>query len=158
MLFRSQNQEVLYWIGGTATNGVDYTPQLGNGIPLALNTLIIPANQPSVTYNIQAIADNIPEGQEYITIYLANPLCTESSAADSINFFINDFLDVSIEASEENTCIGNCIDLTANIPDLPATTFEWSANSPNGNTLQVEVCPTQATTYSIDAEIGRAHV
>jgi gliding motility-associated-like protein len=149
-----QNQEVLYWIGGTATNGIDYTPQLGNGIPLALNTLIIPANQPSVTFNITAAADGNPEGQEYITIYLANPLCTESGAADSINFYINDFLDVTIDASETNTCIGNCVDLTANVPDLPATTFEWSANITNGNSLQVEVCPTQATTYTLDAAVG----
>ncbi len=149
-----QNQEVLYWIGGTATNGFDYLPQLGNGIPLALNTLIIPANQPSVTFNIEAVADNNPEGQEYITIYLANPLCTESGAADSINFYINDFLDVAIEASEINTCVGNCVDLTAVIPDLPATTFTWSSNIANGNSLQVEVCPTQATTYTLDAAVG----
>lgn len=149
-----QPQEVLYWIGGTATNGIDYTPTLGNGIPFAQNTLIIPANQASVTFNIEAIADGNPEGEEFITIYLANPLCTESGAADSVNFFINDFLEVQIEADEVNTCVGNCVNLSGIVPDLPSTTFTWSANVSNGNSLNVTVCPTQATTYTLDAAVG----
>lgn len=149
-----QPTEVLYWVGGTATNGVDYLPVIGNGIPFAQNSVIIPPNEASITFNITPDDDDLPEGQEYITIYLANPLCLESGAADSINFYINDFLDVQITTDEPNTCIGNCVTLTGIVPDLPSTTFEWSANVTDGDQLTAEVCPTQATTYSLNAEVG----
>jgi len=149
-----QPSEVLYWVGGTATNGFDYTPQIGNGIPFAQNSVTIPANEASVTFNITPADDGNPEGEEFITIYLANPLCLESGAADSINFYINDFLDVAITTDEPNTCIGNCITLVGEVPNLPTTSFDWSTNVSNGNSLTVEVCPTQATTYSLDASIG----
>jgi len=149
-----QPSQVLFWVGGTATNGVDYTPVIGNGIPFAQNTVTIPPNEASVTYNITPAADGIPEGQEYITIYLANPLCLESGAADSINFYINDFLEVSVTTEDPNTCVGNCITLEGSVPDLPSTTYSWSANVANGNSLSVEVCPTQATTYTLNAQVG----
>ena len=149
-----QPTEVLYWVGGSATNGVDYTPTIGNGIPFAQNAVIIPPNQSSVTFNITATDDNLPEGQEYITIYLANPLCLENGASDSINFYINDFLDVQLTADSTNSCIGNCVTLTGVVPNLPSTTFEWSSNVTNGESLTAEVCPTQATTYSLNASVG----
>ena len=149
-----QPTEVLYWVGGTATNGGDYTPTIGSGIPFEQNSVIIPPNEGSITFNITPEIDNIPEGQEYITIYLANPLCLESGAADSINFYINDFLDVQITTDEPNTCVGNCVTLTGVVPNLPSTSFDWSANVTDGGNLIVEVCPTQATTYSLDATVG----
>jgi len=149
-----QPTEVLYWVGGTATNGGDYTPTIGSGIPFEQNSVIIPPNEGSITFNITPEIDNIPEGQEYITIYLANPLCLESGAADSINFYINDFLDVQITTDEPNTCVGNCVTLTGVVPNLPSTSFDWSANVTDGANLIVEVCPTQATTYSLDATVG----
>ena len=149
-----QPTDVLYWVGGSATNGVDYTPTIGNGIPFAQNSVTIPPNQASVTFNIIPDFDDIPEGQEYITIYLANPLCLESGAADSINFYIYDFLDVQLTTDEPNTCVGNCVTLTGVVPDLPITTFDWSANVTDDDALVAEVCPTQATTYSLNAAIG----
>jgi gliding motility-associated-like protein len=149
-----QPTQVLFWVGGTATNGVDYTPVIGNGIPFEQNSVIIPPNEASITFNITPSPDNIPEGEEFITIYLANPLCLESGAADSINFYINDFLDVTLTADETNTCIGNCITLTGDVPDLPSASYEWSSNIPAGSGLVVEACPTQATTYSINASVG----
>jgi gliding motility-associated-like protein len=152
-----QPAEVLYWVGGTATNGVDYTPTIGNGIPFAQNSVIIPPNQGSVTFNITPTNDDLLEGPEYITIYLANPLCLESGSADSINFYINDLLNVQITTDEPNTCVGNCVTLTGIVPDLPTTTFNWSANVTGGDELIVQVCPTQATTYSLDATIGECN-
>jgi gliding motility-associated-like protein len=153
-IVNDQPSEVLYWVGGTATNGVDYLPIIGNGIPFAQNTVTIPANEASVTFDITPQIDGFAEGEEYITIYLANPLCLESGAADSINFYINDFLDVELTADETNTCIGNCVNLSGLIPDLPSTTYTWSSNVANGNSLSVQVCPTQATTYTLDATVG----
>lgn len=149
-----QPTEVLYWVGGTATNGFDYAPTIGNGIPFAQNSVTILPNQASVTFNITPTADLNPEGEEYITIYLANPLCLESGASDSINFYINDFLEVEITTDEPNTCIGNCVTLVGIVPLGTNSSFEWSANVTNGNSLSVEVCPTQATTYSINASVG----
>ncbi len=50
--------------GGTATNGVDYSPNV--------NSLVIPAGQTSATFVIQALADEDSEGKETIIISLAN--------------------------------------------------------------------------------------
>src|SRR5690606_25815651 len=63
--------DVTYWVAGTATNGVDYTPQLGSGVPNAPITITIPANEQSVTIDLAAVADGIEEGTEYLTIYLS---------------------------------------------------------------------------------------
>lgn len=50
--------------GGTASNGVDYSPNV--------NSLVIPAGQTSATFVIQALADEDSEGKETIIISLAN--------------------------------------------------------------------------------------
>jgi len=149
-----QPTQVSYWIGGTATNGVDYTPTIGNGIPFSVNTVTIPPNEASVTIDISPINDGIPEGQEYITIYLANPLCLGNVVLDSINFFIDDVLEVQLNADQLNTCVGDCVNLTAIIPQFAGTTYQWSSNVVNPNGLNAEVCPTEATTYSIEASVG----
>jgi len=149
-----QPQDVVFFVGGTATNGVDYAPAIGSGTPLTANTIVIPANEASVSITIDAVADIFPEGQEYITIFLANPLCSNNEVVDSINFYINDDIPLTLEASEINTCIGACVTLTATVPDSPSSTYTWSANIPAGSDPVVEVCPTQATTYSVEATVG----
>ncbi|MFM7729013.1 MAG: choice-of-anchor L domain-containing protein, partial [Flavobacteriales bacterium] len=111
----NEPQDVVYFVGGTATNGVDYTPAIGSGVPLTANTIFIPANEASVTINISAVSDIFPEGEEYITIFLANPLCSDNEVVDSINFYINDDIPLTLEASETNTCIGSCVTLTATV-------------------------------------------
>ncbi len=149
-----QPQDVVFFIGGTATNGVDYSPQIGNGIPLTANTIVIPANEASASISIEAVADIFPEGEEYITIFLANPLCSDNEVVDSINFYINDDIPLELTADETNTCVGACVTLTATVPDNSLSSYTWSSNIPAGSEPVVDVCPTQATTYSIQVTVG----
>jgi gliding motility-associated-like protein len=150
----SESQDILFWVGGTAENGVDFTPQIGSGIPLDQNVITIPAFSQTVSFDINAAFDAVPEGQEYLTIYLANPLCQGAQLLDSVNFFIYDFLDVEITPETSDICFGQCVDLigTSNVADI--ATFEWTGDVSNPASLEVEVCPDATTTYSLTVTVG----
>lgn len=148
-------QSVIYYVGGTATNGVDYT-QLGNGIPGEPINAIIPANETSVSINLQAFADAVTEGSEYITIYLENPSCTAPEFLDSINFFIEDLLTADIQPDVANICAGQCVDLNVVTPLASGAIFEWTPTDDlsNTNTLSVTACPTVTTTYTFTTQVS----
>lgn len=147
-------QDVIFWIGGTATNGVDYTPQIGTGLPQDVNTVTIPANEQTVSFDLNAVLDGIEEGEEYITIYLGNPLCTGSQILDSINFFIYDRLDIAINPADTGICVGQCVNLQA-VSSLTALgDFTWTGNVSDPESLTVEVCPEETTTYEITVTVG----
>lgn len=148
-------QTVTYYIGGTATNGVDYT-QLGNGIPGEPIQVVIPANQTSTSINIEAFADEVTEGSEYITIYLENPLCTAPEFVDSINFYIEDALTVDIQPDVANICAGQCVDIIVNTVTPSGSSQSWDPtddiSDPNG--LNVTACPTNTTTYTFTNQVS----
>ena len=146
--------EVTYWVGGTATNGVDYVPQLGSSIPNDPIVAIIPANETSVTINVDAVDDGIDEGLEYITIYLANPSCDGLQLLDSIQFFIHDEIDLAINPQNPTICAGQCLELTGSSTLGTLADFTWSAGVSDPDSLVVEVCPTVNTTYTLTASIG----
>ncbi|MFM9985361.1 MAG: choice-of-anchor L domain-containing protein [Flavobacteriales bacterium] len=148
-------QEVNYWVGGTATNGTDYTPTIGTGVPFEINTIEIPAGETTVSLSIDAIADGLPEGIEYLTIYLDNPACSGNTAIDSVNFYIYDVLEVDISPDEAAVCVGQCIELTGNTIAEQLGTFEWTGGAVSDpQSLVVEVCPTETTTYTLTAQVG----
>ncbi|MBL0315840.1 MAG: choice-of-anchor L domain-containing protein [Flavobacteriales bacterium] len=151
-------QDVLFWIGGTATNGLDYTPQIGSGIPLDLNSITIPANSQSVSFDISAALDGIDEGQEYITVYLGNPLCSGNQVLDSVNFYIYDYLDLDLSPEDSSICAGQCLDLVgvSNVSDL--ADFVWSSNVIDPIGLTAQVCPTETTTYGLTAIVGDCEI
>lgn len=151
-------QDVLFWIGGSATNGVDYSPQIGSGIPLDLNSITIPANSQTVSFDISAALDNIDEGQEYITIYLGNPLCSGNQVLDSVNFYIYDFLDLDLTPDVSSICAGQCVDLIANSNASDLADFVWSPNVVNSTDTTAQVCPTETSTYTITATVGECVV
>jgi Ca2+-binding RTX toxin-like protein len=64
-----------YTIGGTATNGVDYTKLTG--------TATIPAGQTSVDISVKPIDDSLPEGNENVTLTLASGASYNTDAAKS---------------------------------------------------------------------------
>lgn len=146
--------DVTYWVAGTATNGVDYIPQIGSGVPNEPNIITIPANQQSLTIDISAVDDGIDEGTEYLTIYLGNPLCTGTEVLDSVVFYIHDYIDVSISPEDPSVCAGQCVELVGSSTLGSLADFEWSAGVSDPNSLTVEVCPTENTTYSLTATIG----
>ncbi|XOV66618.1 MAG: choice-of-anchor L domain-containing protein [Fluviicola sp.] len=83
-------------IGGTATNGVDYSQ---------IDTLItIPAGQTSATIIIDAIADGITEGQEVIELYYTPSPCQPQ---DTIFLFIDDYTPLEYQITPTDvTCFG----------------------------------------------------
>ncbi|MFY8138673.1 MAG: choice-of-anchor L domain-containing protein [Flavobacteriales bacterium] len=151
----STPQTVTYYIGGTALNGVDYT-QLGNGVPGEPITTVIPANETSVSIDVQAFADAVGEDPEYITIYLSNPLCTGPEFLDSLNFFIEDFLVVDVQPEIANICAGQCVELTGIASVTGSSTFTWSPfdNLTEAHTLTPTACPTETTTYTLTSQVA----
>jgi gliding motility-associated-like protein len=149
-----QPQTIQYWVGGSATSGIDYEPSLGSSDPAFPSSITIPANESSVSLTLSALVDNLEEGQEYITIYLENPLCTGTEVLDSVNFYIYDLLEVSLNTTSNAVCIGQCITLTGTTIAENLGSFVWSPSVPNPNALVNEVCPTETTTYSITSTVG----
>ncbi len=148
-------QDVTYFIGGTATNGVDYVPTLGTGVNFTPITITIPADESEISIDIDAIADGLPEGVEYLTVYLDNPACTGNEVIDSINFFIYDVLEVDITPDNSSICVGQCIELTGTTIAEQLGSFEWSGGAvSNPDSLIVEVCPSETTTYTLTATVG----
>lgn len=147
-------QEVIFWVGGTATNGVDYTPQIGTGLPEDVNIITIPANEQTVSFDLNAALDQIEEGEEYITIYLGNPLCSGAQILDSINFYIYDRLDIAINPADTGICVGQCVTLEAFSSLTGLADFEWTGVVNNPESMTVEVCPEQTSTYSISVTVG----
>lgn len=150
----NQPQTIQYWVGGTATSGVDYNPNIGSADPLFPSSITIPANQSTVSLTLSALTDNIIEGQEFITIYLSNPLCTGTEVLDSVNFFIYDLLEVSLETNEDAICVGQCATLTGTSIAEVLGTFTWSPAVPEPLSLVNTVCPTETTTYTITGTVG----
>jgi gliding motility-associated-like protein len=150
----NQPQTIQYWVGGSATSGVDYEPSLGSADPFFPSSITIPANESSVSLTLSALVDNMVEGQEYITIYLENPLCTGTEVLDSVNFYIYDLLEVSLNASSNAICFGQCVTLTGTSIAENLGTVSWSPLVPLPNALVNEVCPTETTTYTLTGEVG----
>jgi len=150
-----QDQVVTFWIGGTAEDGVDYTPQIGTGTPGDPLVIVIPANENSVTIDIEAVLDGITEGSEYITFYLANPICN-GGIQDSVNFYIEDFLEVTIIPQDPTICAGQCVELISDAPTGGIATFEWDpiTDLSNPNITNPLACPTVTTTYTITSQVS----
>jgi gliding motility-associated-like protein len=145
---------VYYWVAGTATNGVDFTPMLGDGSIGTPIPIIIPANEQSVTISVDAVSDGVEEGTEYMSIYLVNPLCEGIEILDSVLFYVHDYIDVSLQAQDTALCVGQCTELTGSSTLVTLADFTWSAGVSDPNSLVVEVCPTETTTYTLTATIG----
>lgn len=92
-------------IGGTATNGVDYT---------YIDSLItIAPGQTSATVIIDAIADGLPEGQEVVELYYTPSPCQPQ---DTVLLYIDDYTPLEYEVFPTDvTCTGvgdGTVDLT----------------------------------------------
>ncbi|MFM7309086.1 MAG: choice-of-anchor L domain-containing protein, partial [Flavobacteriales bacterium] len=147
-------QEVSFSITGSATNGVDYLPQIGN-VPAGQNqTIVIPANELSVSFDLNAVIDNFDEGQEFITINLNNPFCNGPEVIDSINFFIYDQLEVDLLPNTSTICLGQCVDLEGTSSVLNVGSYAWSSNIDEPSSLTPTICPTEPTTVTFTVTAG----
>ncbi|RYE69742.1 MAG: tandem-95 repeat protein, partial [Rhizobiaceae bacterium] len=91
----SQPTEITYTLGGTATEGTDYSN-------IVTKTITIPAGQTTGTITIPVLADAIVEGTETVIATLtasANPLVTFSNSPASISIVDNTTATVTVAAT-----------------------------------------------------------
>jgi len=135
------NQEITIplIIEGTASNGTDYT-----GLPASI---VIPAGQTSVSIDINAVADNIPESTESIIISYA----TSCGLFDTLVFYIKDKGELKVTTSDPPTiCPGSGpVTITAEASDgIGPYSYSWSNGA---NTQSTDVNPASTTTYTVTA-------
>lgn len=155
---------VNFTLTGTAIYGLDYTTDpdldLFYDPDTEIYTLIIPAGETSVSFDILPIADGIDEGTEFITISLVDQLCDGFLFQSSVDFAIIDEIEVDISPAAETICNGQCITLTGTALTDGESTFTWSPidGVSNPNSLVVEVCPTETTTYTLTSNLANCEV
>ncbi len=130
---------VVITVGGTATNGTDYTT--------INNNYTIPAGQESITVNLNAVADGITEGAETVIINVFNGCpCSVQTASDTITI-LDQIIFTPTLTNNGPKCQGESVLLSLNLVPLPDTVrIEWS----NGviGPSQIIVSPSATTTYT----------
>ena len=119
----NEDAEIIFFVDGTATNGVDYTQIGDDPDPSIPKSILIPAGEASVSLDIIPIADGLTEGEEFIDIFVGNPNCA-GTVQDSIRVFINDSISVSIDPPLAFVCLGDS--LTFDVTADDNASFSWS--------------------------------
>lgn len=144
-------------IGGTATNGVDYTV---NGGPMP-NQIIFPPNVDTVQMNLTPVGDtNYGEGNETVIFQLYNITPCGDTVISEVFFYIHNVTPISVNAgSDVSVCPGVTFPLFANISGgVPPYTLSWSGpgGSSSGNPFPIVVDQTTAGTYTVTVQDGCA--
>jgi gliding motility-associated-like protein len=126
---------VYYTIGGTATNGVDYSH--------IADSVIIPSGQDSVILAIHPFIDGITEGFETVTLIIQTSIC---GVPDTFTINILDQHPMTISSKNDTTiCAGDAVTLWSHVSGgFPPFTFEWSNGA---HTAQTMVNPTVSANY-----------
>lgn len=152
--------DVSFTLGGTAVYGVDYTtvPDLAPFLDVVNNiyTIVIPAGEDEIGFEIIPITDGLIEGTEFVNITLVDQLCEGFEFQSSVDFEIVDELLVELSPSASTICNGLCVTLTGNAPVGGDATFEWtpSGQVSDPNSLVVDVCPSATTTYTLTSTVA----
>jgi len=131
---------VNFLVGGTATNGVDYT--------LIPDHLTFPAGTDSLTIVIHPTLDLIPEGPENVIITIDQINCDGTVAADTIP--ILDYVPMTLEPMNDATvCYGEEVTLLSQPSEgLQPYTYTW--NVPGGNdSILLLIPPVGNNAYSV---------
>jgi gliding motility-associated-like protein len=129
-------------VGGTATEGVDYS-----GIPTNLE---IPAGEESLTYYFDAYDLGTPQGDQTIELSFENGCpCNAGTTQHTITIIDAFIVDPEIE-NDSPICIGDdaTLTVTLNSPDPGNVSIEWSTGDIDID--QIVVSPDVTTTYSAD--------
>ena len=139
------NDTIHYTIGGTATNGVDYTT-----IP---DYVIIPAGMDSAFIVIQPIMDNIPDGTETVILNIQIANCSGDTTYHDTIFILDNFTLTAHVGNDTSICQGQSITLHAqHTGGQPPYSYLWN----NSSTLsQITVTPPiGANIYYVDITDG----
>jgi gliding motility-associated-like protein len=137
----NQPVTIHYGIGGTATNGVDYT--------MIADSIILPANDSDVYLSIHPISDGLMEGTEQVIIYLYNA-CNNIPYDSSVLLLVDSF---GLAVSGDTTiCAGASVKLQAS----GSFNYVWSpAATLDNNTIPSPTAtPSVTTTYLCTTNIA----
>ncbi len=132
---------IKFQIGGTATNGVDYT-QIADSV-------VIPADDTVAFVNIFALAQGTPQPVEDVKLYLYPPGCGATGIlVDSVELEIRDSFFVSILTPDTVICRGQAFQIRTSSDSLMS--FNWSPATglDNPNSRQPIASPVTTTTYN----------
>jgi uncharacterized protein (TIGR02145 family) len=116
------NDTINYIIGGTATNGVDYTT-----IP---NSVIIPAGMDSTFIVISPVMDNIVEGTETVILTIPMVNCSGGSTYYDTIYILDNFTLYAHLGNDTTICEGQSVTLHAQHTGGQASyTYLWSTGS-----------------------------
>lgn len=133
----SSDYTVNFNVTGTATNGTDF--------PAIPNSVTIPANQLSTSFQIEPVFDGVAEGIETVIIDVQTSVC----GSDTIIIYINDVTPVVVEAFGDTAFCGGTAMLWAEATGGAGNhTYSWS-NGMTGDTIYVS--PATTTTYTVTA-------
>lgn len=140
----AQDFPVPIWISGaTAESGIDYTPIVE--LNPADSTIIIPAGQNTVSFDVSPVNDNITEGPEYIEFIVITSTC---GLTDTFRIYINDLEPITTTTSNDTTiCTGNAIAWCEAEGGGGVYTYTWD----NGIGVEETITPspTQTTVYHV---------
>lgn len=130
-----------YTLGGTATNGTDYTNLPGS--------ITIPANQLSNSFTIVPTVDGITEPQETITIVVQTSIC----GYDTILMYIDDLDPLTVTAyGDTSLCNGIGQATIYAIADGGGGGYTYSWNNGGGINDTATVAPGTTTTYTVTVD------
>lgn len=142
----SDTTVVNYTIGGTATNGVDYT-QLPDSI-------VFYPGDTSVFLNIEAFVDGIAEGTESIVITLVpNAELCLNQPPQSVTIVITNTDPIAVQIDQVDTvfCTGTVTLTATGTGGQGNLEYTWSSGE---TTPSITVTPLESTTYTVTVTDG----
>ena len=145
-LYKALDKDITYKVtlGGTATNGLDYT----TNIP---NTVTFLKGETSFSFNINPILDALKEGQETVTIKLSRDFGCGETELKTLVIKLQDKLEVLINDGKDTIQVcksGQGIKLKA----TGGTEYLWTGEgvvAPNNTGAIITVKPTKDGWYSV---------
>jgi gliding motility-associated-like protein len=133
--------KVGFSVGGSATEGVDYTLSTIN------DTVTFNPGETSKTVSINTIRDALSEGNETVILTFANPSVCAASATVAFTYIIRDQPKINTSSGTYAiNCPGQTIDIRANVTGgVPGFDFNWDHTGSNNQT--VGVSPNVTTKY-----------
>ncbi|WP_188834849.1 beta strand repeat-containing protein, partial [Pedobacter zeae] len=113
----STDTQITYTLGGTATEGSDYSA-------IVTKTITIPAGQTTGTITIPVLTDNIVEGTETVVATLTasgNPTVTVSNTPATINITDNTTATVTVAATKDGAEPGTAGEFTFTLSNVSTT-------------------------------------
>lgn len=146
----SQDYPVPVWLGASSTAqwGIDYNPI--TILNQADSTITIPAGSNSVSFAIEAINDNLPEGIETIDLIAITSTCGD---IDTFRLYIADLDPLQVTTTNDTTiCTGNAINTATASGGGGGYTYTWNQGMGVGNPITPS--PTTTTTYTVTVTDG----